>query len=564
MTTSGEAFAVAALQAAVAQWRVAGGHILTRAGAPAALCAASLQAFCLQQAAGALDAEAESLQLALRELNGTVSGDGAVSRGPRPCEAPPGADDTSDGSPVQADLVRRNVQRGKPEICVSPPARPAVAPSGDGGGPEAAPEGCVRAPDGSFRILWSGLLSPSECQMLVAAGVAMMASAFSRYGQCTLGLSPALAQRTAATEELAPALPLLYTAVERARRRVAATRGKPLHQWRVSDATLTRLRPAPLPGDADAGGAGAASGAAPAASAPQRLACEAGSLDVGFCRGDRFCYWRPHLDQVSVTEYEQSALLYLTSHTADFEGGRLLFYDDATDSVVLPEGGLLVSFASGAPNLHAVERVESGARFALTMWFTTQPADPCSSLDETHAAMLEWAQAAVAAEERAEPPPPPPLLSQRSADGLPSRDEALASSALCSLPPNDPLCEALLTARPGRSLSAVMRASLGLKCRNEARGRLGCATTNPLARAPADADDAALDLPSLLERLHSRVRLYDALCDTLARASAGRTAEGDAGPRAAGAGGASGLASAAPPHTPPASAGVADPFDVFG
>ena len=98
---------------------------------------------------------------------------------------------------------------------------------------------------------------------------------------------------------------------------------------------------------------------------------------------------------MSVDEYEYSALLYLSEHhmaytdgvgkgntadgcasadsggQADFGGGRLVFHDEDVDRVVLPEPGLLVCFASGAPNLHAVEKVTDGQRFALTMWFTT-------------------------------------------------------------------------------------------------------------------------------------------------------------------------------------------------
>ena len=44
-------------------------------------------------------------------------------------------------------------------------------------------------------------------------------------------------------------------------------------------------------------------------------------LDVGVLRGDHFSYHRPHIDQVSVREYEYSALLYLARHGEDFDGG---------------------------------------------------------------------------------------------------------------------------------------------------------------------------------------------------------------------------------------------------
>jgi hypothetical protein len=292
---TGNEVAVAALQAAAAQWEMAGGHVLVRAGAPAQLCRASLCAFALQQAAGALDAEAEALQQLLCQINGTAGGEAGAPRGARPRGAPPGADDTSDGSPEQAELVARNVRRGKPERRLQPPPRPGAACS-DHLGP--LPAGCVRAIDGSSRLLWPGLLSESESQLLVAAGVAMMAGAFSRCGQTTLGLSPALAQRVAGSEALAGAVPLLYVAVERARRRVAAASGTPLGSLRLSDATLTRLRPtaAAHAGHAPASVLNAGSGAPAEPCRP--LACEAGALDVGEWRGDGFSYSRPHVDKV--------------------------------------------------------------------------------------------------------------------------------------------------------------------------------------------------------------------------------------------------------------------------
>ena len=119
--------------------------------------------------------------------------------------------------------------------------------------------------------------------------------------------------------------------------------------------------------------------------------------------------------QVSVAEYEYSALLYLTRYgsaapteeggtgtaaggaaaapVGDFEGGRLVFHDLDADRVVLPEPGVLVAFESGAPNLHAVQRVTRGSRFALTMWFTSKAEMPGAAVDPTHAAMQQWAAA---------------------------------------------------------------------------------------------------------------------------------------------------------------------------
>jgi len=190
---SGSGYAAAALQAALSQWLVAGGHVLLRGCRDQALIAASATAFALAQAAGALDAEAEALQLTLRSLN-----DGA-ERGPerqRERHVPPGADDASDGSSVQASLIAANVHGGKPERPLVPPP-----PSAN------LPPGCVRAPDGSLRLLSPALLSAGECNLLVAGGVAMMAGAFSRRGQTTLGISPALSHRLAGQQPLARAVP---------------------------------------------------------------------------------------------------------------------------------------------------------------------------------------------------------------------------------------------------------------------------------------------------------------------------------------------------------------------
>jgi hypothetical protein len=153
---------------------------------------------------------------------------------------------------------------------------------------------------------------------------------------------------------------------------------------------------------------------------------------------------------------------------------------------------------------------------------------------------------------RAGPLPPPaprlPPLPFPSPDALWTRNASLASAAMCSLPPNDPLCAALLNAhmRPGRSLGAVLRSHLGLggAAPSVSSGSRAIALTNPLARAPPPSPPAAKgyheegdaaeyreggaatlwpdELPALVHRLRSRVRFYDAILGTLARAKAGR------------------------------------------
>ena len=81
-------------------------------------------------------------------------------------------------------------------------------------------------------------------------------------------------------------------------------------------------------------------------------------------------YWNAHVDKANIPTYDYSALLYLSTRGADFEGGELAFIDDDADRVVEPRAGRLVSFTSGPENLHRVRRVTRGRRHVLAMWFT--------------------------------------------------------------------------------------------------------------------------------------------------------------------------------------------------
>ena len=273
---------------ALRQWHAAGGDVLERRAqdSQSALeyAATVREAFVLVQTAAALDVQQLSLLRALRELNGSVEAPAEAS--PPVVSGAPGkdgyTDDHSDGSSAQGALVSSNVRPGKPEETFS------------GGGE-------LHAPDGSARFVFDGLLSASECARLLGATLVAMAGAFSQCGQTRLGMSPALAARMGALPSGGgPPLGLLYATVERVRRKVARAYGADLGQLRVSDATLVRLR---------------------AAAEEAREASETGALDVGVLRGDHFSYHRPHIDQVSVREYEYSALLYLARHGEDFDGG---------------------------------------------------------------------------------------------------------------------------------------------------------------------------------------------------------------------------------------------------
>ena len=508
--SSADATLVASFRAsALRQWHAAGGDVLERRAqdSHSALeyAATVREAFVLAQTAAALDVHQLSLLRALRELNGSVEALAEASP-PVASGAKDGyTDDHSDGSSAQGALVSSNVRPGKPEETFS-------------GSRE------LHAPDGSVRFVFDGLLSASECARLLGGTLVAMAGAFSQCGQTRLGMSPALAARMGALPAGGgPPLGLLYSTVERVRRKVARAYGADLDQLRVSDATLVRLR---------------------AAAEEARDASETGALDVGVLRGDHFSYHRPHIDQISVPEYEYSALLYLARHGEDFDGGRLVFHDPEQDVVLLPEPGTLVAFRSGNTNLHCVERVSRGSRFALTMWFTSSP--PPADLDPAHRAMLEWAKESVGAAEAAAAaapratadaaPAPPPLtptpeavarlqelqelqgLQGLQGQALQGREAELVSASVCSLPANDTLGHALRYAHArGGQVAQTLARGLRLSV-NEAH----CAPPAAAAAAATGCERVPAEPPSAL--LRSRLQTHAATAATLQRAQEARAA----------------------------------------
>jgi hypothetical protein len=121
-------------------------------------------------------------------------------------------------------------------------------------------------------------------------------------------------------------------------------------------------------------------------------------------------YYHAHADGLTTPHYSYSGLLYLSTYAEEFTGGRFRFYaaeppggaaapDDAReraeeaqeplpppppapplpgdggdghagDVIVEPRAGRLLLFSSGAENWHRLERVRSGERFVLSLWFT--------------------------------------------------------------------------------------------------------------------------------------------------------------------------------------------------
>ncbi|KYN15122.1 PREDICTED: 2-oxoglutarate and iron-dependent oxygenase domain-containing protein 3-like [Trachymyrmex cornetzi] len=82
-------------------------------------------------------------------------------------------------------------------------------------------------------------------------------------------------------------------------------------------------------------------------------------------------YWHPHIDKETYESFHYTALLYLNDFNKDFEGGRFIFMDkNDVNTTVEPRKGRVSIFTSGSENLHLVEKVKSGTRYALTVSFT--------------------------------------------------------------------------------------------------------------------------------------------------------------------------------------------------
>ncbi|RZF44545.1 hypothetical protein LSTR_LSTR002318 [Laodelphax striatellus] len=82
-------------------------------------------------------------------------------------------------------------------------------------------------------------------------------------------------------------------------------------------------------------------------------------------------YWHPHVDKETYESFHYTSLLYLNTFGEDYTGGRFLFIDpDNHTQIVEPKKGRVSMFTSGWENVHLVERVASGTRYALTISFT--------------------------------------------------------------------------------------------------------------------------------------------------------------------------------------------------
>lgn len=76
------------------------------------------------------------------------------------------------------------------------------------------------------------------------------------------------------------------------------------------------------------------------------------------------------LFQETYQSFHYTTLLYLGDYNIDFKGGRFVFVDNKFNSTVEPRKSRLSMFTSGHENLHYVEKVISGTRYAMTISFT--------------------------------------------------------------------------------------------------------------------------------------------------------------------------------------------------
>ncbi|XP_071329339.1 2-oxoglutarate and iron-dependent oxygenase domain-containing protein 3 [Trachinotus anak] len=84
-------------------------------------------------------------------------------------------------------------------------------------------------------------------------------------------------------------------------------------------------------------------------------------------------YWHPHIDKVTYGSFDYTSLLYLSDYGSDFSGGRFVFMDQNGNQTVEPRAGRVSFFSSGSENLHRVEKVTWGTRYAITVSFTCDP-----------------------------------------------------------------------------------------------------------------------------------------------------------------------------------------------
>ncbi|XP_021031644.1 2-oxoglutarate and iron-dependent oxygenase domain-containing protein 3 [Mus caroli] len=84
---------------------------------------------------------------------------------------------------------------------------------------------------------------------------------------------------------------------------------------------------------------------------------------------------KTHIMEPRVTygSFDYTSLLYLSDYLEDFGGGRFVFMEEGSNKTVEPRAGRVSFFTSGSENLHRVEKVLWGTRYAITIAFTCNP-----------------------------------------------------------------------------------------------------------------------------------------------------------------------------------------------
>ncbi|EHH25330.1 hypothetical protein EGK_09130 [Macaca mulatta] len=80
-----------------------------------------------------------------------------------------------------------------------------------------------------------------------------------------------------------------------------------------------------------------------------------------------------HVDEVTYGSFDYTSLLYLSDYLEDFGGGRFVFMEEGANKTVEPRAGRVSFFTSGSENLHRVEKVHWGTRYAITIAFSCNP-----------------------------------------------------------------------------------------------------------------------------------------------------------------------------------------------
>lgn len=93
--------------------------------------------------------------------------------------------------------------------------------------------------------------------------------------------------------------------------------------------------------------------------------------------------------QETYQSFHYTSLLYLSDYEQDFTGGRLIWIDSSKVNITLePRKGRVTMFSSGEENVHFVERVKSGTRYAITVSFTCDSTkaiiDPVLNKKQSH------------------------------------------------------------------------------------------------------------------------------------------------------------------------------------